>query len=245
MQLARCLANHSAFAPLMSFAGRTRDVVAPPIAYRIGGFGGARALATYLRDKGFRAVVDATHPFAARMSENAAAACAETGVPLTVLTRPAWVRQPGDTWIEVADAASAAAALGDVPRNVLLAIGRQDLAAFRGGAAHRYVVRAVDAPDAGVLPYTARVITARGPFEMAQEVALLRQEGIDVVVSKNSGGAATYGKIAAARDRGLPVVMIRRPRPPAQHEMHDVEDVVAWLEALRLKAGKTAHGAAP
>ncbi len=243
MQLAQCLKDHSAFAPLMSFAGRTRDLRLPPIPHRVGGFGGAHGLAAYLREGGFAAVVDATHPFAARMSDNAVAACAEARVPLAVFTRPAWTRQTGDTWIEVDDAASAAAALGGTPRTVFLAIGRQDLGAFRGGVAHRYVVRAVDAPDADALPHGARVIAARGPFAADEELALLRHEEIDVVVSKNSGGSATYGKIAAARQLGLPVVMLKRPRSGAGGELHKVEAVMAWLDVLRRQADSAARGA--
>lgn len=241
MRLARRLAEHSAYAPLMSFAGRTRALVLPPIPCRIGGFGGAQGLASFLKEGGFAAVVDATHPFASRMSENAAAACAELGVALTVLTRPAWTRQAGDTWIEVDGAGGAAAALGDVPRTVLLAIGRQELAAFRGAGAHRFLVRAVDAPAPDTLPHGARVITARGPFETRQEIDLLKNEAIDVVVSKNSGGEATYGKIAAARQLGLPVIMIKRPRAPTERDLHDAEDVLAWLKALR----DGPHGTAP
>lgn len=233
MQLAALLADNGAYAPLMSFAGRTQALRPPPIPHRVGGFGGAEGLATFLREKRFAAVVDATHPFAVRMSANAATACGQVHLPLMVLTRPAWKRQRGDNWIEVESFAAAAAALGEAPRTVLLTVGRQELAAFRGGVAHRYVVRTVDAVDAVLLPDAAQVILARGPFDTADELQLMRDAAIELVVSKHSGGAATYGKIAAARELGLPVVMIKRPRAAVEGELHDASAVLAWLEALR------------
>lgn len=249
MQLAERLAEHSAFAPLMSFAGRVQALRPPPIPHRVGGFGGAGGLTVFLREHAYEAVIDATHPFAARISLNAAIACATEHRPLAVLTRPAWGAVDGDSWIDVETTTAAATALGTTPRRVFLAIGRQDLAAFRGGVAHRYVIRAVDPPDAATIPEDARVITARGPFHGDDELALLMSEKIDVVVSKNSGGQATYGKIAAARRLGLPVVMIQRPRAAVAGELHDPDAAMAWLEALRLRrdgvARETDHGAPP
>jgi precorrin-6A/cobalt-precorrin-6A reductase len=233
MQLAALLADNGGYAPLMSFAGRTEALRLPRIPHRVGGFGGAEGLAAYLRENRFAAVVDATHPFAVRMSANAAAACGQAHLPLMVLTRPAWKRQRGDDWIEVDSFEAAAAALGETPRTVFLTVGRQELAAFRGGIPHRYVVRTVDAPDTAALPEGAKVILARGPFDAADERQLMRDTAIEVVVTKNSGGAATYGKIAAARELGLPVVMINRPRAAAEGELHDAAAVLAWLEALR------------
>lgn len=233
MQLAALLADNADYAPLMSFAGRTEALRLPRIPHRVGGFGGVEGLAAFLRENRFAAVVDATHPFAVRMSANAAAACGQVHLPLMVLTRPGWKRLHGDDWIEVDSFPAAAAALGETPRTVFLTVGRQELAAFRGGIAHQYVVRTVDAADPAVLPNPAKVILARGPFDAADELQLMRDAAIELVVSKNSGGAATYGKIAAARELGLPVVMINRPRAAVEGELHDAAAVLAWLEALR------------
>ncbi len=233
MQLAERLAGIDDYAPLMSFAGRTEALRLPRIPHRVGGFGGVEGLAAFLREHRFAAVVDATHPFAMRMSANAATACGKVHLPLVVLTRPAWRRVEGDDWIEVDGFEAAAVALGEVPRSVFLTVGRQELAAFRGGVAHRYVARMVDAVDAELLPKGARVVLARGPFDAVAELELMRDAAIDVVVSKNSGGAATYGKIAAARELRLPVVMVKRPRAAVEGELHDADAVLAWLEALR------------
>lgn len=233
MRLAERLTADANYAARMSFAGRTIDLRPPAIPYRVGGFGGGNGLAAYLRAEKIAAVVDATHPFAARMSANAAMATADTHIPLIVFTRPRWERQDTDAWIEVDDFDGARAALGEEPKTVFLTVGRQELGAFRGGVAHRYIVRSVDPPEPKMLPDGAHVILARGPFQEADELTLLRDAGAQVVVSKNSGGAATYGKIAAARQLGIPVVMIRRPRPAIEGELHDVDAVWAWLEALR------------
>lgn len=234
MQLADRLAGKDTYAPLMSFAGRTDAIRKPSIPHRSGGFGGVEGLQRFLSDNAISAVVDATHPFAVRMSANARIACETAHLPLAVLTRPAWARVEGDDWTEVDDFAAAAAALGDEPRTVFLAIGRQEVGAFRGGTAHRYVVRSVDAADPKLLPGNARVVLARGPFVLADEVRLLQDERVDVVVSKNSGGDGAYAKIAAARQLGLPVIMIRRPNAGRGGDLHDVDAAVAWLEALRV-----------
>lgn len=240
MRLAERLAADANYAARMSFAGRTNELRAPAVPYRVGGFGGSSGLAAHLRAENIAAVVDATHPFASRMSANAVIASAEAHVPLIVYTRPGWERQDGDAWIDVDDFDSARAALGEEPKTVFLAVGRQELGAFCGGVAHRYIVRSVDAPERALLPAGARVILARGPFEEAAELTLLRNAGAEIVVSKNSGGAATYGKIAAARQLGIPVIMIRRPRPAAEAELHDADAVWAWLEALRRRHDATA-----
>jgi precorrin-6A/cobalt-precorrin-6A reductase len=198
----------------LSLAGRTRAPALPDCAVRVGGFGGADGLAAWLRGAGVTVLVDATHPFARVISANARAAAEGAGVPLVVLARPPWAQAPGDRWTEVPDMADAAAALGPVPRRVFLAIGRQEVAAFRAAPHHRYLVRSVEPVAPGDLPQHAETILARGPFPEADEARLLRQRGIEVVVAKNSGGAATYGKIAAARALGVPVVMVARAAVP-------------------------------
>ncbi|APF36354.1 cobalt-precorrin-6A reductase [Chelatococcus daeguensis] len=232
--LARLVAEDTRFEPVLSLAGRTSAPAAAPVATRIGGFGGVDGLAHFLARERIAAVVDATHPFAARMSANAAAACGMAGVPLLALTRPSWQHRPDDNWIEVADMAGAAAALGTMPARVFLTIGRQELAAFAAAPQHHYVVRSIE-PAEGLLA-SATLIRARGPFAVEDEVALMRREAIDVVVSKNAGGRATEAKIIAARKLGLPVVMVRRPDRPDVPMVETAEAALAWLVARHRSA---------
>lgn len=215
---ARALAARLAARPGLhvtySLAGRTRAPRLPDCAVRLGGFGGPAGLAAWISAEGVRVLVDATHPFARRISENASHAARIARVPLVALRRPAWSRQPGDLWTEVSDLPAAAAALGPEPRRVLLAIGRQGVGAFRAAPQHRYLVRSIEPVDPGALPDGAETLLARGPFGAAEERAFLAERGVDLVVAKNSGGDATYGKIAAARALGLPVLMVARPPGP-------------------------------
>ncbi|HET9018724.1 MAG TPA: cobalt-precorrin-6A reductase [Acetobacteraceae bacterium] len=231
--LVRAIAGESRFAPILSLAGRTRAPVLPQhVAARIGGFGGIAGLVAFLRMERIGAVVNATHPFAAGMSANAAAATAETSVPLLRILRPAWTPEPGDDWREVADMRQAARALGEAPRRVLLTIGRQDLAPFVAAPQHHYVIRSVDPPPPESLPPRATVISARGPFDAEAETALLRDHAIEVVVTKNAGGGATEAKLAAARARGLPVVMVARPPPAPGETVPDVAGALRWLDRV-------------
>jgi precorrin-6A/cobalt-precorrin-6A reductase len=178
-------------------------------------------------------MIDATHPFAAQMSRHAVEACTAAKIPLLAFTRAAWARRDGDRWIEVETMEDAARALGEKPRNVFLTQGRQQLAAFADAPQHRYLVRAIERPAAiDALP-SHRLILSRGPFRLADEEALMRSEGIEFVVAKNSGGDATYAKIEAARNLGIPVVMARRPAKPAVEQTTRLENVLAWIEAHR------------
>jgi precorrin-6A/cobalt-precorrin-6A reductase len=228
--LAARLCERKDIAATVSLAGRTRNPDLPKLATRIGGFGGVDGLRAYLRDEGIKAVVDATHPFAAQMSRHAADACSAEGVPLLSFTRPAWERAAGDAWIEVATIEAAVAALGDAPKRVLLTQGRLQIAAF-AKAPHRYIVRAIEPPESlDAFPH-GRLILARAPFDLAQEEELMRDEKIEMVVSKNSGGAATYAKIAAARNLRIPVVMLARPALPDVARTHDLDRALAWVGA--------------
>lgn len=231
--LAQRVAGGDAYQATLSLAGRTRNPWLPPIPFRIGGFGGVDGLRDYLAAEAIEAVIDATHPFAVQMSDNARQACAAAQIPLAVLTRPEWVAQEGDRWIVVDDIEAAVDALGDAPRRVLLTHGRLGFAAFARRPQHDYLVRTIDRPDDLELLPKHRLMLERGPFDTAAELRLLRDERIDVIVSKNSGGAATYPKIEAARELGLAVVMIRRPRSEAVAELFDVESVMAWLATHR------------
>ena len=238
--LARALAGDARFCATLSLAGRTRAPAAPPIPHRVGGFGGIAGLADYLRAERIDALIDATHPFAAQMSRHAVAAATQTGTRLLVIARPRWQPVPGDRWITVATMPAAADALGHTARRVFLTIGRQDLAPFVAAPWHCYLIRSVEPPDPVALPPRAEVIAARGPFAEADERRLLAQRRIDVMVTKNSGGSATAGKLAAARALGLPVVMVERPAaPPAGNTVADAESAHAWL--LRVHAETTAE----
>lgn len=214
---------------MVSLAGRVARPRAQALPRRVGGFGGAAGLAGYLRANGVTHVVDATHPFAAQMSRNAVAACAETGVPLIALTRPPWREQPGDRWTRAADIAAAVAALDRPSARVMLAVGRMHLADFAPNPQHAYLLRLVDPPTAPPPFPQAEVIVDRGPFDESADRALMQRHCIELVVSKNAGGAGAYAKIAAARSLGLPVLMIERPPLPARREVHDVRAVFDWL----------------
>lgn len=199
-------------------------------ALRRGTFGGSDGLARHLAETRVAALVDATHPFARRMKANARTAAAASGVPLLVLARPAWPRRPGDRWIEVADAREAAEALASLGRRVFLTIGQRDLDVFARLRDRFFLVRAIERPPH--FPFgDGRLLRARGPFRLADELALMRRWRIDALVSKASGGRATYAKIAAARRLGIPVVMIRRADPTAPAAcVETVAAAVAWLE---------------
>jgi len=195
-------------------------------------------LAAHLREARVRAVVDATHPFAAQMSRNAAEACRIAAVPLVALVRPQWTPCPGDRWTDVADMASAVAALGEAPRRVFLTVGRLELSAFAAAPQHAYLVRTIDPVGDIATPPNLVEIRHRPPFDEAAERALMENERIDVLVTKNSGAAATAPKLAAARVLGLPVVVVARPpRPEGVKAVATPDEALAWLER--------AHAGAP
>jgi len=214
---------------LSSLAGRVADPLLPPGEVRVGGFGGAAGLTAWLQAHPVRAVVDATHPFAATMTASAAAAAELTGVPLLRLQRPGWTAEPGDDWRWVESLEEAAAAVAGFG-SVFLTTGRKSLGAFAGLSA-RCLVRSVDPPEPP-LPARTEVVLARGPFTVEEEVALMREHGIEAVVTKDSGGAMTAAKLTAARTLGLPVVVVRRPPAPAGvRVVATVEEAVDWARA--------------
>ncbi|MEY8829399.1 cobalt-precorrin-6A reductase [Sedimentitalea sp. XS_ASV28] len=213
---------------VFSYAGRVDRPREQPVPVRVGGFGGEDGLARFLRSQAISHVVDATHPFAAGMSTNAVAACEATGVPLIALTRPPWSAGPRDQWTHVPHIAAAVDALAGVPRRVFLAVGRMHLAAFAALSQHRYLLRLVDRPEALPLP-GAGVVIDRGPFSVESDRALLQQHRIELVVSKNAGGDGARSKIDAARQLGLPVLMIDRPVIPARDEARTPAQVMEWL----------------
>jgi precorrin-6A/cobalt-precorrin-6A reductase len=229
--IVRALAGDARFRPVLSLAGRTRAPVAPPVPWRSGGFGGAEGLAAHLRAESIQALVDATHPFAARISRNALAAAEQACVPHLAVLRPAWTAVPGDRWTLAPDMAAAAEVLGPQPRRVLLTVGQQELAPFAATPWHSYLIRSVDPPPPELLPPGARILAARGPFAEDDERRLLAGEGIDVLATKNSGGSATAAKLAAARALGVEVVMVARPPAPSG-TVPDAAAALAWLHQL-------------
>ncbi len=222
-QLAGMLAVHADVT--LSLAGRTENPVAQGVPVRTGGFGGAEGLAAYLTQNRVDLLIDATHPYAARISANAAQAARLSRTPAIALRRQAWQQQPGDRWTVVNSATEAASLLGKKPRKIFLALGRQELTPFEAVPQHAYLVRSVDPVEPPLGVPNATYILARGPFSEADDRALLKAHGIDAIVAKNSGGQATYGKIGAARQLGVEVFLIKRPPLPDMPSGTNVDEV--------------------
>jgi precorrin-6A/cobalt-precorrin-6A reductase len=216
---------------ISSLAGRVSRPVRPAGEVRVGGFGGADGLAAWARREGVGAVVDATHPFAQTISANAAVACAAAGLPLLRLARPAWSAREGDDWRPAGSLEEAAGLLPGLGSRVFLTTGRQGLACFAALDELWFLIRCVD-PPSGPMPARREVLLARGPYEREAEHALMRRFGVDVLVTKNSGGPLTEGKLDAARDLGVPVVMVSRPDAVAGvWSVADVGHAVRWVLA--------------
>ncbi len=231
LALADWVARQERLSVTTSLAGRTREPKRPPGRVLSGGFGGTEGLTAFLLEQPIDLLVDATHPFAATMARHAAAACAAAGVPRLKLLRAPWLAEDGDRWIAVPDMAAAARVLEGLGERVFLSSGRQGIESFSACRDHWFLVRLIDPPAAPLPLARHELILARGPFEEGDEAALLQTHRIDAVVSKNSGGGATYGKILAARRLGLPVVMIARPPAPPGEEVASVEAAAEWIAA--------------
>ncbi|MBT2901945.1 cobalt-precorrin-6A reductase [Streptomyces sp. McG3] len=215
-----------------SLAGRVASPRLPPGDVRVGGFGGPEGLAAWVREHGVDVLVDATHPFAATMSRNAAEAAARAHVPLLALRRPGWVAQDGDRWHAAGSLAEAAGLLPALGERVFLTTGRMGLAAFAGLDASWFLVRSVDAPEPPC-PARMEVLLGRGPFDLRGERELIRRHRIDVLVTKDSGGDATAPKLTAAREAGIPVVVVRRPPVPEGVPVARTPDeAVRWVRKL-------------
>jgi precorrin-6A/cobalt-precorrin-6A reductase len=212
-----------------SLAGRTRQPAELPGCVRVGGFGGAAGLAAYLTEHRVDRLIDATHPFAARISAEARLACEEARVPRLLLSRPPWSRHPLDRWIEVDSVAAAAEIVGQFGERAFLTVGSGEIACFAAADGMHYLVRLVDPPARGLPLRSHEVVVGRGPFALADERRQLERHAIDVLVCKASGGAATVAKVIAARELGLPVVMVRRPPPEPGEAVETVEAAVTWI----------------
>lgn len=234
---ARALAArlHPSVEIISSLAGRVPDPALPVGPVRIGGFGGADGLRAWLADHHIDAVVDATHPFAATITANAARACAELGVPYLLLHRPGWETSGA---IEAhSDVEAAEVVANKRYSRVFLTTGRSGVAAFAGSAAS-FLIRVVTPPDPGTLPRDHHIVLSRGPYRYADERRLMEEHGIQVLVTKNSGGALTYAKLQAAQALGIDVVMIQRPDiPQGVAVVGSVEEAQAWVLSRDTGAG--------
>jgi precorrin-6A/cobalt-precorrin-6A reductase len=238
--LAQRVADRADLDVTLSLAGRTASPARQPVPVRRGGFGGAAGLADYLVHERIDVLIDATHPYADVISMNAAEAARRTGAPLLQLRRAPWQPTAGDRWTEVGDVGEAVRALGETSRRVFVALGRNELAPFVVAPQHFYLIRSVDPVDPPLALPRVTYVTGRGPFDEADDRALMTEHRIDIVIAKNSGGDATYGKIAAARALGIGVIMLRRPQVPEGPAAESIEDALDWLDHALTSA--TARG---
>ncbi len=221
-RLAEALARRPELRVVTSLAGRVSSPHHPPGEVRIGGFDGVEGLAAWLRVERVDAVVDATHPFAARITVSAAEATAALGVPLLVLQRPGWREAEGDDWRWVDSVADAAELLPSAGTRALLTVGRQELDPFTGLDRMWLLARSIEQPTVPI-----RAVLGRGPFTVENELALFREHAIDVLVTKDSGG--DDAKLVAARRLGVPVVIVRRPPQPAATVVSTVDQAANWV----------------
>ncbi|RUM03795.1 cobalt-precorrin-6A reductase [Rhizobium chutanense] len=236
--LAATLAARDDCDVLLSLAGRTEKPAAQPVPVRIGGFGGAAALADFLKAGGYQLLIDATHPFAERISANAAFAAETAGIAAIALRRPEWQRMGGDRWREVQSIPAAIEALGPSPRHVFLATGRQGAHHTEAAPQHHYLIRSVDPVEPPLALDHVDYVIDRGPFTLEGECDLLKRHHIDVIIAKNSGGAATYAKIEAARLLGIEVMMVARAPACTVTAVDTVEAALAVIDHLFPSARK-------
>jgi len=230
-QLAKRLADRMDLIVISSLAGRVNQPSMPEGMVRIGGFGGVDGLTRYLDEEGIACVIDATHPFASRISGNAEFACSAVDIPLIAFERPPWIRQQEDRWVQVPDMRSAASVANQKHNRVFLSIGRLELGAFSACEKAWFLVRAIDQPE-NIMPPNAKLVLQRGPFDLHHERQLLQNESINMIVSKNSGGIATYAKVEAARELQIPIIMIDRPLKHRMPTVTCLDDVLLQLTRL-------------
>ncbi|SIT69407.1 precorrin-6A reductase [Ectothiorhodosinus mongolicus] len=231
-QIVEHLIPNSEYQGVYSLAGRTQSPQLPNWPVRQGGFGGIPGLIDYLRQQDIDLIIDATHPFAAQMSRHAVEAAATVGIAVLRVERPAWQPETADDWRCMNDWVSLIKALGAESRRVFLSIGRQHVGEFVAAPQHFYLLRSIEPPEQ--MPPNSLCLHDRGPFSLAEELELLKKHKIEVIVSKNSGGQATQAKLLAARELGLPVLMLNRPAmPPATAVAADAAAALSWLSAYK------------
>ncbi len=237
-ELAMRLVGRTDLTVVSSLAGRVSQPGMPPGAVRVGGFGGVEGLTAYLIKERIDVVIDATHPFAAKISGNAELACKAMNLPLITFERPPWVRQHKDRWVQIPDVQSAVCMANHKGNRVFLSIGRLELSAFSACEDAWFLVRAIDQPQ-DKLPPNSKLILQRGPFDLNSERQLLRDESISLIISKNSGGVATYAKIQAARELEIPVVMIDRPLKHTVPTVERLDGILRQLAKVLNKSDRT------
>ncbi len=227
--LARELADRKIPA-IATLAGATRMPERLALPTVVGGFGGAEGFERFLDEHAITAVLDATHPFATAISARTARIARARGLAHLLLLRPEWVPGPGDNWTTIAREEEAAE---HIPpgATVFLATGRQNLSGFANLAGRRLICRRIDAPKAPFPWPNGEYLLGRGPFSLADEVALFRRLGIDWLVVRNAGGTSSRAKLDAARELGLPVAMIARPPAPEAETVETVEQALEWVRA--------------
>jgi precorrin-6A/cobalt-precorrin-6A reductase len=231
VQLAARAIDLPGLAVITTLAGRTTNPHTVAGTVRIGGFGGEAGLVEYLQAEKIDFIVDATHPFAAQMSWQVAGAATKVGIARVMLVRPAWTRSLEDSWIEVDSIAAAVKAIPASAERIFVTIGRQQLAPFAILTNKWCLMRSIDPPAPSIPLPPGQLLLDRGPFSLERERELLTEYRIQAIVSKNSGGDATYAKIIAARELGLPVIMVQRPIVPEGEFVADVAGAIEWLIA--------------
>ena len=230
--LAEKVANLSDIQLKVSLAGRINQAVISQQT-RVGGFGGVTGLINYLEAENIDLLVDATHPFAANISHNAAIAAEKLGLPRLMLVRSEWESVTGDKWVEVENTQAAVDILPKISKRVFLTIGRQEVTAFNQIENIWFLMRMIEKPSSNIVLPKGLLLLEQGPFSKDLEKQLLQKHNIDTIVSKNSGGNATYAKIIAARELGIKVVMVKRPMLPEGEKVEDVESALKWVERVR------------
>lgn len=217
---------------IVSLAGKTSQPVTVSADTITGGFGGVNGLIAYLRQQKIDFVIDATHPFAAQISQQAAIATQIVGIPQAMLIRSQWSKTSADHWIEVDNISDAVAILPQVGKRIFLSIGRQDIHLFASLQHLWFLMRMIELPSSEIHLPPGQIIQQRGPFTLEAEINQLREYDIDAIVSKNSGGNATQAKLIAAQQLQIPIVMVKRPPLPEGEKFTDIDSVLIWLKAL-------------
>ncbi|MEO0838519.1 MAG: cobalt-precorrin-6A reductase [Cyanobacteria bacterium J06643_5] len=231
-ELSKKAANLPNIKVKISLAGRTNQALISQNS-RVGGFGGVTGLIKYLKSENIDLLIDATHPFAAKISQNAAIAAKKLKLPRLMLIRAEWESVRGDKWIEVENIQTAVDILPNFASRVFLTIGRQEITAFTQLENIWFLMRMIDKPLSDIVLPKGLILFERGPFNQNLEKHLLQEHNIDTIVSKNSGGNATYAKIIAARELGIKVVMVKRPILPEGERVENVESALEWVERVR------------
>lgn len=226
------LIDRAGMPAIASLAGVTDRPLGLKLQTRAGGFGGTEPFKAFLKKENITAVVDATHPFAHRITDRTADICRSLSLPYLQVLRPAWQPDPGDDWHWIDDP-SEASTLIPSGATVFLATGRQSLADFSGLEGRRVIARVIDPPSSPFPFDGGEFIIGRPPFSVKSESALLDRLGVDWVVTKDAGGAASRSKLDAAFALGLPVAILRRPAMPDAERVETAPEAMQWLRALR------------